>query len=247
MSFFFSTGNTLFHGSTYKEAVEFLARGRKSKYRRPIAGSAFLTYQPDWSISLVLFSTCVVTYHEDGTYTLDHNGWRTPMTQVYIRAHSPFYIGSTYSRKFPGWGLGYTDERTPPRVQKCRMCNGRGGDVYCSKCSYWERGTYCHAYRYRACPHGKRSTHYVGKACNVHQRTAWTYDECYRCKGKGVFDYGSERIPILWGYDPVRLTADKTIVDLSAPRYYPPINDYTDSTPFSLIAERDDISDLLVI
>lgn len=245
---FGSNGNTLFHGTTHAEAVAFLARGRKSKYRRPIAKYAYLVMQTDWSISLVLHETCVVTYHEDGTYTLDHGGWKRPMTKAYINNHTPFNIQSTYSRRFPGWGLGWTGEKTPKRVQKCRVCKGEGGDVYCAKCSYWQRkGASCYARSWRPCHHGRRSTHYIPTRCG-HQRSQFTSEQCYRCKGKGVFDYGSEPIPILWDSDPVRMAADGTILDLSAAGYSYPQRNFDPSRggflPFSVITEQDDIRDL---
>jgi hypothetical protein len=247
---FGSNGNTLFPGRTHAEAVEFLSKGRKSKYCRPIAKHAFLVMRDDWSISLVMHETCVVTYHEDSTYTLDHGGWKTSMTAAYINRHTPFNIGSTYSRKFPGWALGWTGEKTPARVQKCRTCNGRGGDVYCAKCAYWESAGYCRVGSSRqACKHGKHRTHYIGKSCDRHQHSEWACDACYRCKGKGVRDYGSERIPILWGPEPVRLAADRTIITLNAKRYAYPLRYYDqgwgDWVPFSMIPERDDIDDLI--
>lgn len=214
---FGSNGNTLFHGHTHAEAVEFLSRGRKSKYRRPIAKYAFLVMQGDWSISLVLHETCVVTYHEDSTYTLDHGGWRTKMTLAYINSHTPFRIGATYSRKYPGWGLGYTGEKTPPRVWKCRTCSGTGFNAWQMK--------------------------------NNPGQWNGAYGKCWRCDGKGRVDYGSERIPILWRHEPVKLAADKTIISLRARRYAYPDRayhpEYGDFMPFHLIVERDDIRDLI--
>lgn len=249
---FGSSGNTLFHGSTHAEAVQFLSKGRKSKHGRPIAKYAYLVMQGDWSISLHLHQTCVVTYHEDGTYTLDHGGWKSLMTAAYINSHTPFYIRSTYSRKFPGWALGWTGEKTPPRVQKCRSCNGRGGDVYCGRCNEWyNREPYCHPPWRRPCQHGKQRTHYVEKRCDQHQRSEWTSRQCYRCDGKGVRDYGSEPIPILWGADPVRLAADKTIISLEADRYRYPTRQYDrsvgDFVPFQVISEVTDITDLIAV
>ena len=240
---FGSNGNSLFHGTTYQEAVEFLAKARKYKYSRSISRSATLSYQDDWSISLVLVSTCVVTYHEDGTYTLNHGGWKTRMTTAYINGHTPFYIQSSYDRQFPGLRLGWTGEKTPARVQKCRMCNGRGGDVYCGRCRHHEATPYCHPWG-RPCVHGKRQAHYVEKLCSQHQRSEWTSSKCWRCKGKGVYDYGSRPIPIVWGDDPVRMAADGTILDLDAKRYSIPISAWGED-PFRIIQETEDIRDMI--
>ena len=121
-------GGKKYTGTTYAEAEAFLAGG-KAKTSRPTSKNVYLARQYDGSISVVLHSTAIITYHEDTTFTLYHGGWNTVTTKAKLSEFSPIRISSTYDRKNPGWSLGTTGEFTPAKVQKCRSCKGTGGDV----------------------------------------------------------------------------------------------------------------------
>lgn len=186
-----------FQGRTYAAAKEYLDGGLNPKNRR-VGKTSYLAMQPDDSISLVLHRTSVVTYMPDGTFILDHGGFRTVTTQTWINTFSPFYVGSTHDRKNKGWTVGDTDELTPPRVQKCRTCSGTGWDPWCMAQSRKTPGGW---------PNSKMT-------------------KCYRCDGAKVVDYGSRPIPIMFEW-PIQLAEGAEwrkpiVIDDHVIRHYPP-------------------------
>lgn len=186
-----------FTGQTYAAAQEYLDAGLNPKNRR-VGKTSFLAMQPDDSISMVLHNTSVVTYMPDDTFIIDHGGWRTITTQTWINTFSPFWVGSTYDRKHPGWRIGWTDEITAPKIQKCRTCSGTGFDSWCMAQSRKVPGGW---------PNSKMS-------------------KCYRCDGKKVVDYGSKPIPIMFER-PMQLAPSgdfhkPVVIDEHAIRHYPP-------------------------
>lgn len=93
---------------TYQEAAAFL--GVKSD--RPVLSirATRIIRRDDHSISLWYQSTPVVTWHDDGTATLDSGGWQTPTTKSrindYTRARvwqqrGVWYVGSSWEGQIP--------------------------------------------------------------------------------------------------------------------------------------------------
>ncbi len=130
---FNSGGSGSYFGGTYEGAQEYMAKGKNKDYRA-ISRNAYLGRQGDGSISLTLHDTAIVTYHANGIYTLYHGGWRTVTTQAFINGNTPFRVGSSCNKKYPGWTLGNSGEFTPARMQKCRTCHGEGGTVTRRQC-----------------------------------------------------------------------------------------------------------------
>lgn len=182
-------------GEAFRKAETFLAGG-KSKTDRPVANNTRLRRVDADTIALVFHQTAVVTYHRDGRFTIYGGGWNSVTTKARIRTYSPVRHLFSVSGE---WVVGYTGELTPPRVQKCRTCKGRGRWVepdYCYGPRYcytaWEghpckHGSTTGGHRPDTCEHGHTARHTIGESERV----------CYRCKGEGRTDYGSKRIPIL--------------------------------------------------
>lgn len=236
-----------FYPHTFQSAEKFIAGGR-SKTDRPVANNTRLRRIDDDSIALVLHSTAVVTYHRDGTYTIYGGGWNTVTTKARIKDYSPARPSSDGHN---GWAVGWTGEITPPRVQKCRTCKGRGrwmaddecygprmwGDTYCPGgrteyavpythsttgdfTSNWDEHS---ASRYVVpCLHGKEERHPT-EPCGHDEWKRHVYGqserECYRCKGEGIVDYGSNRVPIT--------------VDASTPYRVNSDGEYLESLPYA--------------
>lgn len=175
-------------GTTWAQAIEYIGKGKNPVNRR-VTSTSYLTMlgDSDWpeqSVGLVLHQTLLVAYHRDGTFTLDHGGYRTVTTGYYLNTFTPFWFYSNYGGKQRGWVLGYTGKNTPSKVQKCRTCSGTGFDPWQMQQSRRSGGM-------------------------THPNSAM--GKCYRCDGKKIVDYGNKPIPIIWGnHDrPVRMTVRK--------------------------------------
>lgn len=166
----------------FQVAEEFLAAG-KNKSDRPVKANTRLRRVDADTIALVLHSTAVVTYHRDGTFTIYGGGWNTVTTKGRISEFSPVRPGSDGNGS---WIIGYTGEKTAPKLRKCRTCKGRGR---------WMEDDLCYPrYDYSThpcvkvpCSHGMTELHVKGQS----ERS------CYRCSGSGTADYGSKPIPVL--------------------------------------------------
>lgn len=196
-----------FYPYTYQAAKECLEGGR-DKHRRPIANNTDLVwtiYQlgggaSTQAIGVVLHATEVVTYLPNGNCVLNSGGWRTHTTQDRINNFSParVYSGTTYTPegrvKGRGWVLSSDDNwgTTPERIQKCRVCHGKGR-VKNEKT--WEY-VKCRGDRCLKPPSWQHSTDQM--RCHGHYETLdtpiVTYPTCHRCDGAGYRDYGSKRI-----------------------------------------------------
>ncbi|MBD3268473.1 hypothetical protein GF373_17535 [bacterium] len=78
---------------TYKEVEQFIEDGR-DEYGRPVPNrtATRIEQRDETTIALKYHETDVVTYHADGSYTLDANGWQTKTTKRRINEFSPFNI-----------------------------------------------------------------------------------------------------------------------------------------------------------
>lgn len=134
-------GNARYEGRDWIAALSFIQRGRSGTSRR-FSKTRQLRFvgPPDadgnCAIALRLHQTDIVTYNLDGTQTIWMGGWNTVTTKSDINAHSVARIYGLSSRQKRLWGYDRTDEvlgvfhaddpLAAPRVQKCRVCHGRG-------------------------------------------------------------------------------------------------------------------------
>lgn len=77
--------------NTYTEAADFLAKGRDPNYRK-IANNTTVERREGDNIAVRLHATDVVTYHPDGSVTLDSGGWRTYTTKDRMNAFGPALV-----------------------------------------------------------------------------------------------------------------------------------------------------------
>jgi len=202
-----------FTGTTFAAAETFLVKARNGNSRR-LASNRHLARVDQDTIALVLHSTAVVTYHRDGTSTIYGGGWNTVTTKRTIRDYSPVSVYSVDGE----WVVGHKTELTPPRVQKCRSCKGRGTWQemdHCSGPAWWDEsvcngGTIVYGvpmghdgwWESRSnvpCEHGQQERHTTqpcGHGETGRHALGMSDRSCYRCDGTGRADYGSNRIPI---------------------------------------------------
>lgn len=126
---------------TWEEANDWINGGRNklshrrlSKQRclrRARAMSYGATKHPD-DIVLQLYETDIVIYHRDGTFTIRHDGHTTKTTIWDLQNHTPVQLRGVPGSALPGDGfwcsefevVHRTDQRTLPKIQKCRVCHG---------------------------------------------------------------------------------------------------------------------------
>ena len=96
----------------YESAKAFLKGGR-DKTSRPVAWHTRLNLHENGDIALKYHATDVVTYHPDGSISLDSGGWKTQTTKRRINDY-------TDMRVFPDKGVWYV---------------GKKGDIW-----HWEPG-----------------------------------------------------------------------------------------------------------
>jgi hypothetical protein len=204
-----------YDGRSWFAADTFL-RGGKFKDYRPVGCNTYLARIDDESIALVYHSTAIVVYHVDGSCTIRNGGWETVTTRQRLNEFSPARVHSTYDRKRPGWTLGQIEGRTPSRRQKCRTCSGAGGSVERPTCygGGWAFDATTGSMRRKVCVHGQRRQHTYGEIYA---------NECYRCHGEGVCEYGDRVIFALWDGSPIKIDEhgdarpDLDVVAYSAP------------------------------
>jgi hypothetical protein len=201
---------SFYPGSTpFASADKFL--GKKSS--RPIMHNTTLERRSADTIAVKYHSTDVVTYHRDETQVIWLNGWNTPTTKRRLREFAATSVSNHKGQMIVGW----SGERTPSKVQKCRTCHGTKGEFrpdYCrpggwnGSCpgpqsvydvpigepGWWEsrRVEPCEhdmdvRHSKTLCEHDSRVDHVTGK----------TWHDCYRCSGTGQVDYGNKEVPIL--------------------------------------------------
>ena len=79
--------------ASYQDARTFAETGR-SKGDRPIANNTRVQVKENGDVAVRLHSTDVVTYHPDGSVTLNSGGWRTYTTKDRINSLSPVRVWS---------------------------------------------------------------------------------------------------------------------------------------------------------
>lgn len=210
--------------SNYDEAKTFLSKGRKSWDRPMYMRGLRLQKRSNGSIAILdrWAGFDPVTFHPDGTLTIQApttttqwGSWNTLNSQTVRRNIRDF---SGLQHCFKRDGVVYIVEQnatlTPPKVQKCRVCKGKGKvDSYCypDYCNkswpcpdhpHWEpddkKKTYY--WHYGTCEHGNVDSHKVllGQTCRS-------------CQGEGKRDYGSQYVKIAWDGSPLRLLNGKLI------------------------------------
>ena len=90
---------------THADAME-LVLGKTNRMQRKIANNTTARIKPDGSVAFMLYSTDVVTIHDDDSVTLRHGGHKTPTTKERINRYSPVSV----HQKNWEW---YTNNGTP--------------------------------------------------------------------------------------------------------------------------------------
>lgn len=91
--------------TNYMQAFAYLKGGRNPD-DRPLPGNGTRLQRRGYDLAVNYRGTDVVTYHENGTYSLDRGGWNTDTTQRRIEQYSPFKVVSgaletTWARDAP--------------------------------------------------------------------------------------------------------------------------------------------------
>jgi hypothetical protein len=174
---------------THSEAAALVKRGRNG--RKKLKNNTYL-YPRGEDYAVRLHYTDVVTIHADGTYTLNSGGWDTPTTKDRINAYSPARVASERGE----WIIWRADDpRTPPKLQKCRVCHGKGTVHHDAQYSNWDyvNGSYVTLDTPRL----------ISEARDV---------TCWKCDGTGRADYGSKPMPVIFR-DGIRVDSDGRVLD----------------------------------
>ena len=75
---------------THAEATQ-LVLGKNNRMQRKVANNTTARIKPDGSVAFMLYSTDVVTIHDDDSVTLRHGGHKTPTTKDRINKFSPLH------------------------------------------------------------------------------------------------------------------------------------------------------------
>lgn len=193
----------------YQSADTWLSRGRR-KWERPlytrglalrrVPGTGNLTTSSDIEVFCRWNRQTLVTYHADGTTTIQAKNYQTHWGGSY----NPLYSWSTrtvwrdfanlrdvYQRKHK-IHVVFQDAKTKPgKLRKCRRCNGLGLlDGYCHL--WWNSGRQVESRQ--PCEHGETTSHWTHKT-----------ETCSRCNGTGKALYGAGYETMLWDGSPLRL------------------------------------------
>ena len=76
---------------THADAME-LVSGKNNRMQRKVANNTTARIKPDGSVAFMLYSTDVVTIHDDDSVTLRHGGHKTDTTKNRINRFSSFYV-----------------------------------------------------------------------------------------------------------------------------------------------------------
>ena len=76
---------------THAEATA-LVLGKNNRMQRKVANNTTARIKPDGSVAFMLYSTDVVTIHDDDSVTLRHGGHKSPTTKERINRFSPYYV-----------------------------------------------------------------------------------------------------------------------------------------------------------
>ncbi len=99
-------GGTMYDSiTTHTEAEQLLAGARTPDNGKPVARNTRL-FKRGEDYAIQLHQTDVVTYHPDGTFTLESNGWRTITTKDRINRFSPAHLFTDNGI----WYLGTSDD-----------------------------------------------------------------------------------------------------------------------------------------
>jgi hypothetical protein len=212
-------------------ASTFLAGGRK-KYERPLYDRGLRIWKtnkwdPDSDINVGWkygSTQTFVTYHKDGTTTIQGNQQPThwgsnwlPLRSQSVRLTILRYAGIHVSQRNFKFYLTESDAPlTPPKIQGCRTCKQSGLiDSWCHPSPCWDmlddntcptHPDFVHddkwrrGWHYNLCPHGQDVGHTQPKG-----------QECYSCGGTKKRDYGSKPERTQWDGTPLRLRDGKII------------------------------------
>lgn len=210
---------------TWAEADAFLraSRGGAGMNERKVGNNTYLRRAPlGTDIAVRLHGTDVVTYHDNGTMTLNTGGWDTVTTMKRINGFSPV---RTYRTKGVRVVSHPDDPVTPEKLAKCSgETNVRDG---------WAGGTR----RNYPCVNGRTTRERFepqrcdNAECRQYEHTPWSYSRedgnhqgawraarhnvsvgvksatCTTCNGAGIVDRGSRTDPIVW--DDLTITIDE--------------------------------------
>lgn len=101
--------------ATIEKLSQTLSSARSKSAGKPIANNTRLFERGNGSIAVQLHSTDVVTYHTDGSFTLDSGGWQTVTTKDRINSYSEcrvYSIKGTWYVTYQGKQFQYADGMT---------------------------------------------------------------------------------------------------------------------------------------
>lgn len=205
--------------TTYQEATDWLARGRK-KWERPMYFRGLRlrkSVAPGGNVEVFYpwANQSIVVFHPDNTLTIQcqqtktsWGGYWNPLYSWSVRESIRYISGiNNLYQKNNKFYLVFSDAQlTPIKIQKCRVCSGSGlvdgfcslnycyGSADCDPTTIVDKSGIHRNYHYHQCIHGFNNGHALVKS-----------NSCYNCSGTGRKDYGSKFVSMLWDGSPLRL------------------------------------------
>ena len=187
----------------------FIDKG-KNKVDRPIGSNTRVHRNSDGSIGIRLHATDIVTFYDDGRFSIDTGGWNSTVTRDRINTYS---LARVYTHNHQLFIILRDPELTPPKVQKCRRCRGKGGDVVPPAGQGYKPWDWDYSDWQRTEPTGNPEWAPV--------QGPGTWRKCWQCYGRGRFDYGSKPIHFAWDGKPIMLDVDGTpLPDVEVPPHF---------------------------
>lgn len=171
-------------------SAELHLAGGKNKDDRPLCNRTRLKRVDEDTIVVRHHATNIVAYLRNGSFLINTGGWSSVSTRERINTYSPARVGCRQNQ-MTIWHN--SDLLTEVSIKKCRTCKGAGKIENTCRGPGW-----CYVYG-TSCRHGYDVSH-QDTTC-FHGQSQSHPDaphECYRCKGAGERDYGSNPIPYLW-------------------------------------------------
>jgi hypothetical protein len=77
---------------SYADCQRVMATARDPSAGKPLGKNTRLVLRDGGAYAVRYYQTDIVTYHEDGTVSLNHGTWQTPSTRQNIMVFSPFCL-----------------------------------------------------------------------------------------------------------------------------------------------------------
>jgi hypothetical protein len=211
---------------SYHEAESWL-RGARDPYKNHRSlyeqgSKAHLVRTAPDVITVIRYGAPVVAYFKNGDYMLFGSRYMWQGARMALMRYAPVEVVTRNHRLILRTDA---DGVTPPKIQKCRACHGIGKrDLSCygvrsceddtcernierkrlveeENIAWWNPKVY--SLHHSASEHGARCQHGMDTHHNIPLGQS-----CWKCQGRGKFDYGNKPTGRVWSGLPVKIDSN---------------------------------------